>query len=170
MTEHWTDDAATVRAEWRAEEDQWSRAALERWEHGRTLAEVARDCMHRGDLVTVAFTWIAWSGAITDVGRDVAGIDVAGVRVDVRLASDAPFVLRVRSGSSRASRFDPTLTTFTARLRELDGTDVSIGTSNDALEGTLRVGRDQLRLIHDPGGCAYVPIRSVWWVRPLDVD
>ena len=62
------------------------------------------------------------------------------------------------------------VTTFTARLRELDGTEVCIGTSGEVLEGWLRVGRDQLRLTDDDGGCAYVPTGSVCWVRPLDDD
>ena len=61
-------------------------------------------------------------------------------------------------------------TTFLARLRELDGTEVCIGTSGEVLEGRLRVGRDQLRLTDDDGGCVYVPAGSVWWVRPLDDD
>ena len=65
---------------------------------------------------------------------------------------------------------DTTLTTFTARLRELDGTEVCIGTSGEVLEGRLRVGRDQVRSPTDEGGCAYVPTGSVWRARPLDDD
>ena len=170
MSDEWADGAAAVRAEWRADEEEWSRAALEHWEHGRSLADVARACMHRGDPVTVAFATVAWSGVIVGVGNDVARLDVVARRVDVRLAADAPFVLRVRRGSSRSARTDTTLTTFTARLRELDGTEVCIGASGEVLEGRLRVGRDQLRLTDDDGDCAYVPTGSVWWVRPLDDD
>jgi hypothetical protein len=170
MADEWVEGAASVRAEWRADEEEWSRAALEHWEHGRTLADVARDCMHRADPVTVTFASVAWSGVIVGVGTDVARLDIFEGPVDVRLATDAPFVLRVRSGSSRAAWTDTTITTFTARLRELDGTVVCIGTSGEVLEGRLRVGRDQLRLTDDHGGCAYVPTGSVWWVRPLDDD
>ncbi len=172
MSDEWSDSAAAVRAEWRADEEEWSRAALEHWEHGRSLADVARDCMHRGDAVTVAIGSVAWSGVIAGVGTDVARLDVPAGPVDVRLAAEAPFVLRVRSGSRRPAPTGPpvtTVTSFTARLRELDGTEVCIGTSGEVLEGRLRVGRDQLRLTGD-GGCVYVPAGSVWWVRPLDDD
>ncbi len=163
------DDAMAARAEWRADEEEWSRAALEHWEHGRGLVDIARDCMHRGDAVTVAFASVAWSGVIVAVGHDVVCVDAGSSSVDVRLAPDAPFVLRVRSRPSGSARTGRAVTTFVARMRELDGTAVCIGTSSGALEGTLRIGRDQVRLT-DGDGCAYVPTGSIWWVRPLDDD
>jgi hypothetical protein len=170
-----SDDAAIARAEWRAEEEQWSRAAFERWEHGRGLVDVVRDCMHRGDTVTFGFPSQAWSGDVVAVGRDVACVDTGAARVAIRLRADAPFVLRVRSSNvgtrdrnAAAGRDDGPLTTFTARLREVDGTALCIGTSAGPLEGRLRIGVDQLRLTHVAGGVAYVPIDSVWWLRPLD--
>ena len=43
-----------------------------------------------------------------------------------------------------------------------------IGTSAGPLEGRLRIGVDQLRVTDVDGGVAYVPMDSVWWVRPLD--
>jgi hypothetical protein len=166
--DEWSDAVAAVRAEWRADEQAWSRAALEQWEHGRGLADVARDCMHRGDTASFAFGSVTWSGAIVAVGHDLARLDAGIERVDVRLAPDAPFVLRMRSGLADPGRHDGVVTTFVARLRELDGTEVYIGTSSEALEGSLRIGRDQLRLTDRDGGCAYVPTGSVWWARPLD--
>lgn len=161
-----------ARAEWRAEEEQWSRAALERWEHGRSLVDVVRDCMHRGDTVTFVFSSSSWSGVVIAVGRDVACVDTGAARVDIRLGADAPFVLRVRpdahaAASAAGHDFSP-LTTFTARLREIDGTAVFIGTSAGPLEGRLRIGVDQLRVTDVDGGVAYVPMDSVWCVRPLD--
>jgi hypothetical protein len=173
-----SDDAAAIRAEWRADEEQWSRAAFEQWEHGRGLADIARDCMHRGDIVTFAFASASglqsWTGVLVATGHDVARVDTGDVRVDVRLAVDAPFVLRVRPGTRAASsergRDDAGLTTFTARLRELDGTTMGIGTPTGALEGRLRTGRDQLRVTGPDDVVAYVPTGSVWWVRPLDDD
>jgi hypothetical protein len=164
------DGGTAVRAEWRAEEEQWSRAALERWEHGRGLADVARDSMHRGDTVMVVFPLVTWSGAAVAVGDDVLRVDADGTHVDIRLAVAAPFVLRTRPEDRDTSVGDSLLTTFTARLRELDGTPVCIGTAAGLIEGTLRVGRDQLRLVDRDAGCAYVPTGSVWWVRPLDDD
>jgi hypothetical protein len=163
-----SDDAAMARAEWRAEEEQWSRAALEQWEHSRGLADIVRDCMHRGDTVTFAFASHVWSGSVVAVGHDIARLDTGDTRVDLRLAADAAFVLRVRDGNRVAAHDDGTPTTFTARLREVDGTDVFIGTSGGPLEGRLRIGLDQVRITGADGGVAYVPTGSVWWVRPLD--
>jgi hypothetical protein len=159
-----------VRAEWRADGEQWSRAALERWEHGRGLADVLRDAGHRGDTVTFAFPTVTWSGVITALGVDVVRLVAGDVAVDLKVALDAPWVLRTRAGSGEGLRDDGTLVSFRARMRELDGTTVCIGTVSGPLEGRLRVGRDQLRLIDGGGGIAYVPIGSVWWVRPLDDD
>jgi hypothetical protein len=166
------DDASTLRAEWRAEEEAWSRAALEHWEHGRGLDDVLRDCRHRGDRVTVAFGGVTWSGAVVAVGSDVVRIAAGDVTVDVRLAADAPFLLRVHPSADddRRSHGDGTLTSFRARLRELDGTTVCIGTAAGSLEGGVRIGRDQLRLTDGAGGVTYVPIGSAWWVHPLADD
>ena len=165
------DDAAAVRAEWRAEEEQWSRAALEHWEHGRTLADVLRDARDRGDSVTLAFPSVTWSGTVLAVGDGIARIDAgSGAPVDVRLGPDAPFVLRIRAGGRGDPRRGAPITTFTARLRELDGTPVCIGTAAGVLEGALRIGHDQVRVTATDGGVAYVPAGSLWWVRELADD
>jgi hypothetical protein len=164
------DEAAAIRAVWRAEEESWSRAALEHWEHGRTLADVLRDARDRGDVVTLAYATVTWSGTVVAVGDGVARIDAGtGGPVDVRLAPDAPFVLRVRAGGLDVAPGGARVTTFTARLRELDGSSICVGTSVGTVEGSLRVGRDQVRVTGAGGGVAYVPTGSVWWVRvPAD--
>lgn len=162
--------AAALRAEWRAEEELWSRAALEQWEHGRTLADVARESMHRGDAVTFTFAEVAWSGTVVAVGHDVVRVDTGNTRVDIRLAPDAPLVVRTRPGRDDGRRGDVAASTFVARLRELDGTEVYVGTSAGAIEGTLRTGRDQVRITGRDLGGAYVPSASVWWVCPVDDD
>jgi hypothetical protein len=169
-TDDVADAAAALRAEWRAEEERWSRAALEQWEHRRTLADVVLAAMHRGDRVTVLVADVAWSGWVIGVGHDVARIATGGILVDVRLGSAAPLVLRVHAGRDDGHRGDPTVTTFTARLRELDGTEVCIGTQNGPVEGILRTGRDHVRLTDGQGAATYVPAASISWVRPLDVD
>jgi hypothetical protein len=163
-------DAGATRAEWRAEEARWSRAALEHWEHTRGLADVARDCMHRGDGVTFVFPAVTWSGSLVAVGADVARLAIGTAIVDVRLAATAPFVLRVRPTDDHGRRGDASVTTFLARLRELDGIVVSIGLMSGSLEGSIRLGRDQVRIDDRDGSSAYVPTESVWWVRALDDD
>jgi hypothetical protein len=168
------DDAASVRAEWRAEEEEWSRAALEHWEHGRGLDDVLRDCLRRGDVATFSFPLLTWAGAVVGVGPDVVRIDVGDAPVDLQLTGDAPFVLRTRAatGAHRDAPREDTggSTTFMARLRELDGTRVSIGTATTSLEGSLRVGQGQLRITDADGSVSYVPTGSVCWVRPLVAD
>jgi hypothetical protein len=165
-----TDGAAAARAEWRAEEAAWTRAAFEQWEHGRSLADVVRDAMHRGDQVSFAHATVTWAGTPLAVGDDIVRVDVGDGSVDVRLAPAAPFVLRMWPSAGAGRRGRETVTTFLARLRELDGTSVRVGAPATELEGELRVGRDQLRLVDRDGRCAYVPIESSWWVRAVDDD
>jgi len=163
-----SDEAAKVRAEWRADEAQWSRAALERWEHGLALVDVLRACAQRGDTVTFEFPSVTWTGRIVGVGADIARVEAGDASVDVHLAADAPFVLRTRPGPHSGDRARAAVATFAARLRELDGTAVSVGAPTGSLEGSLRVGLDQIRLTRADCGVSYVPSASVWWVRPVD--
>jgi hypothetical protein len=165
-----TTNAGALRAEWRAEEAAWSRAAFECWEHGRTLADVLRDSSGRGDTVVVELASTTWVGTVAAVGDDVVRLAVGPLPVDVRLSADAPFVVRTRPDDRPGTGSEGIITTFLARLRELDGTDVCIGTAAGALEGSMRVGREQVRLVDADGACAYVPTGSLWWVRPLDAD
>jgi hypothetical protein len=110
------------------------------------------------------------AGEVIGVGRDVVRVAGAHAIVDIRLDVGAPFVLHTRHSDFDGRRGDAGVTTFAARLRELDGTCMSIGVSAGSLEGTLRVGSDQLRVIDGDGACVYVPTGSVWWLRPLDDD
>jgi len=165
-----SDDSTAARAEWRAEESRWSRAALERWEHTRTLVDVVRDAMHRGDQVAFEFPSTVWSGDVSGVGSNVVRLATARVVVDVRVDGSVPFVLRVRSASDDGRRGDASVSTFAARLRELEGTQVSIGVLAGSLEGTLRIGHDQVQLIDDDGARTYVATGSVCWVRPVVDD
>ena len=120
--------AGELRAAWRAEEAAWSRAALERWEHDRSLADVVAR-LHapwrhrRVDLGCTAFT-----GAVAIGGRRHRAHRTADGAVDVRLVADAPVVVRVVESARRGgSRGDTTVTTFAARLRQLDGALVRLG-------------------------------------------
>jgi hypothetical protein len=91
----------------------------------------------------------------------------------VRRSADAAVVVRVVAPARRGgSRGDLTVTTFAARLRQLEGTWVQVGlrAPHGMAEGELLVGRDQVSLRHGDGRRAYVPIGSVCWVRPVDVD
>ena len=166
--------AAALRAEWRADHAEWTRAALEVWEHERTLVDVARSCLHRGDTVALEFPGRTFTGVLTAVGDDVARLAIADGSVDAHLTSSNPgLVLRVlqpaRAGGDRG---DPTVVTFRARLLQLEGTmvELAVGGREATLRGTLGVGRDQLSVVDRDGVRAYVPTGSVTWVRPVDVD
>lgn len=165
--------AAAVRAEWRADEDAWTRAALEQWEHDRTLLDVLRTCMHRGDTVALEFPDRTFVGVVDAVGAELARLATSEGSVDAHVDAAAVFSLRVvapaRAGGGRG---DPGITTFHARLLHLEATLVQLGTRvrDDALTGELRVGRDQVSVFDRDGVRRYVPIGSVSWVRPVDAD
>jgi hypothetical protein len=139
--------AAAARAEWRADEDEWTRAAVEQWHHGRPLLDVLRDCMHRGDTVSVRIGAVAVTGTVGAVGDDVVSVAAPDGRADFPAGANASLLVRVveraRSGGTRGEA----CTTFRARLLELEASerDVEVATlAGDALRGPLVVGRDHL--------------------------
>ena len=99
------DAAASARAVWRADEEEWTRAAVERWHHGRTLLDVVRECMHRGDTVAVRVGAVTMTGTVRVVGDDVVSLASADGRVDFPLDSTTALTVRVveraRSGGTR---------------------------------------------------------------------
>ena len=89
--------AAALRAEWRADEAAWTRAALEQWEHGRTFVDVLQSCLHRGDTVALGFPGRTFTGVLTAVGDDVARLATPDGSVDAHLTPSTSCVaLRVR--------------------------------------------------------------------------
>jgi hypothetical protein len=168
------DVAATIRAVWRADEAEWSRAAWEAWEHERTLVDVARDAMHRGDTVAALLPGRTFRGPIAAVGVDHVRIRTGDGLVDVRVTADSQLGLRVvasaRTGGVRGERG---VATFRARLLQLEAecAVVELGlTRGDDAVGRLRIGRDQVSVDDRDGSRLYLPIGSVTWVRPVDVD
>jgi hypothetical protein len=164
--------ARALRAAWRADEEVWARAAWARWEHERALVDVLRDCMHRGDTVAVGFASCTFTGVLSAVGRDLARITTAAGSVDVRVDATLPAVVRVvRQARGGGARGDDTVSTFVARLRQLEGTTVRLGVdAGDEVTGVLGLGRDHVSVTDRDGARAYVPMASVRWVRPEDAD
>jgi len=158
---------AAAREEWRADEEEWGRAAVEQWTHGRGLLDVARELMHRGDAVAVVAGDTTFTGTITYVGSDVLQVHTGGGLVDVHTAT--PVVLRVvtraRAGGRRPGAAP---STFRARLleRESDAGDVVVGSMllRDELKGRLRVGADHVVVRDDGGPETYVPMAWISWV------
>jgi hypothetical protein len=167
--------AAATRAAWRADEEQWARAAFEAWEHDRTLLDVARECMHRGDTVAIALPGRTFLGAVASVGNDRIGIATNEGPVDVQVIRDAPIAVRVvKRARVGGTRGEHAVVTFRARLLQLetDAESVELGVpvGDGVLNGRLRVGRDQVSVTDRDGCRCYVSIGSVSWVRPVDVD
>jgi len=175
--------AGSMREAWRVEEEEWSRAAAAQWAHGRTLVDIARELMHRGDTVAVTAGGATFTGEVTDVGLDVLRLRTAAGPVDVQLGAvttgsgehrhvrlPAPVVLRViaraRSGGRRAGGGPET---FRARLleHEADAAEVVIGSTllGEELWGMLTVGRDQLLVSDRDGSETYLPLAWISWVR-----
>lgn len=175
--------AGSMREAWRSEEEEWSRAAAAQWAHGRSLVDVARELMHRGDTVAVTAGDATFTGEVTDVGLDVLRLRTVAGPVDVQLAAvttgtadrrqarlPAPVVLRVveraRSGGRSAGGGPET---FRARLleNEADAVEVVVGASlvGEELRGTLTVGRDQVRVCDRDGHETYLPLAWISWMR-----
>jgi hypothetical protein len=172
--------AGALREEWRAEEEEYTRAAMTRWTHERRLADIARELVHRGDTVTVAMGNITFTGEAVSAGPDFLQLrTTAGGRVDVNLAVattttgrevrvPAPLVIRVVERARAGGRSDRRATTFRARLleREADGDAVVVGSMllDEQLEGVLTVGRDYV-CVRGRDGCeAFLPIGWTAWV------
>jgi hypothetical protein len=166
------DAAAAVRAEWRADEDEWSRAALEHWQHQRTLLDVVRECMHRGDTIALRLPHVTFTGRVRAVGDDIVAIDVLGQsRVDVRVDAYTPIVVRVLERARAGGTRGDAVTTFRARLLELemDEHDVELGANggDEIVCGRLQVGHDHVIGHERDGTSAVIALAAVAWVRPV---
>ena len=71
------------------------RAAVERWQHRRTLLDVIRECMHRGDTIALRLGDITFTGLVQAIGDDLVALAARDGRVDVRVDGHTPLVVRV---------------------------------------------------------------------------
>src|SRR5437868_2196524 len=129
--------AAAVRAEWQADEEAWTQEAFARFEHGHTIADVARACMHRGDHVTILTGDASFSGVIVGVGPDTTRLRLgAGPTdvVDVQLGVAHAVALRIGDGARTDGTRGDADVSFRARALELE----------DATAVVVRVGTGSL--------------------------
>ena len=163
------DVAADARAAWRADEEEWTAAALAQWHHGRTLVDVAREHLHRGDTITVS-----WAGATTrltgvvmGVGADVVALSVGSTRVDLALHAHTPIVWRVAQRAHDGGSRGHALNGFRARLLELEAAAdvVDVGLDDEVVVGRLTVGRDHVVVVDDDL-TTVVAISALRYVRP----
>ena len=161
-------EAAAARAEWRAEEEEWTRAEAERWAHQRSLADLAREYLHRGDTVEVYVAGARFRGLLSRVGDDWLRVETDGGAADVFLGAGVVLrrVVRARAGGRRD---DGTVRTFRARLLELEAEGapviVSAPSFDSDLRGYLTVGADHIIVTDDDVETA---LSCVSWVQRRD--
>jgi hypothetical protein len=158
--------AAEVRAEWRTEEEEWTRAEAERWVHRRSLADLAREYLHRGDTVEVTAGACAFRGTLSRVGRDWLQVLSGAGGVDVAL-SGGVVLRRVERAAAGGCRDDGSVATFRARLLEYEasGVEVVVGAWSTTAEfvGRVAVGKDHVVLA---GAGVETALRQIAWIRP----
>jgi hypothetical protein len=159
--------ASALREEWRLEEEEYTRAAEQHWEHSRTLRDVTRELMHRGDMTAIEVGDVTFTGTIVAVGDDYFQLATPAGAIDVRLAAVPLLVRVIERAQAGGCRGEPGSRTFRARLleHEMTGRELVVGSSSgrDELHGTIVVGRDQ---VHVRGGTgdAYLPTAGIAWV------
>jgi hypothetical protein len=160
--------ASSAREEWRREEEDYLRAAEEHWAHQRTLRDVLRDLMHRGDTITVTLGATTLTGRVLAVGDDWFELDGPGGTTDLRIDTTDLVVRVLERAAAGGCRGDAGSRTFRARLleHEMAGGPVVVGLRGGELRGELVVGRDQVGIGTSPP-VTYVPIRGVAFVRSL---
>jgi hypothetical protein len=158
---------ASMRSEWRAEEEQATRDALERWRRSRTIVDWFVERMNAGDVIAVTCGPKRFTGTVEEVGPDLVGLRAAFARVDVHLASTAPMqfelVERVTEGGRRAS-MRRTFRELVIGREEPDAVTVGTSLSPDGLVGQVRAARDFVTIVSKDGGEVVVPLDDVTWI------
>lgn len=98
--------AARARHEWRVEQEEAARDAYVVWRHTRSLDDVLRESMARGDRVEVRVHGHAWVGVIVDLAPDLVSLreQPGRPRVDIRRSAAVPLVVRVVEPAVTAGR------------------------------------------------------------------
>jgi len=161
--------AAELRREWRADEEEWSRAALEHFRHGRALIDVLREVMHRGDVVVLGDGPGAPRGVVVHVGEDWCRLDATGGVVELPVTASGPVVRVVERSSHGGCGGDPAVPSrWRARLLELEVTArpcVVELTTGEKLIGAVLLGGDHV-VVAAGGDETYVPMGSLARLRP----
>ena len=166
---------AAMREEWRTEQEAATDDAAEQWRHSRTLLDVARDHMHRGDRVAITVAGHRAVGEIVEVALDrIALLDESlpgdGRRVDVHVVDSVPLTLRVVERARAGGRSGAHTATFRARLLELEssGAPVAIATVSDAeaFVGSFSVGTDFVVIATAVGIETVIALSAVASVSP----
>ena len=160
---------AAFRSELRAEAAEWERVAALDALRRRSLADAARELLHRGDRVAVALAGRRWVGSVVHVGTDVACLGTAAGLVDVRLDGGAVWEVVQRARAGGGTGGGPR--TFRARLAARERAGERIGLTCPGLgvdpAGTLvALARDHVVLRGSSGQSLLVPLAGVAVVWP----
>jgi hypothetical protein len=160
--------AAELHREWRADEEEWSRAALEHFRHGRSLVDVLRDVMHRGDVVVLADDPALARGVLVHVGDDWCRLAAVGGAVEVPVSASSPVVRVVERARCGGRLRDPdSPARWRGRLLELEIAGVACVVelrSDEASRGRLLVGGDHVVVV-DGAEETYVPFDALARLR-----
>ncbi|MDP8977479.1 MAG: hypothetical protein M3N17_02665 [Actinomycetota bacterium] len=165
----WREDLRRVerrmRAELRAEAEEYERLAALDLLRGRTLADVARELVGRGDIVAVTAGGRTFVGPVVHAAGDLACVRAAGEDVDVNLPATAAVrvVERRRSGGSPGAGPD----SFKARLFEHEraGVPAEVGWAGERLLGVVRaVAVDHVVMDDDDGQRWHLAIARIAYV------
>jgi hypothetical protein len=161
---------AAMREEWRSEQEAVTSDAAEQWRHSRTLLDIARDHMHRGDRVEITVAGHQAAGEIVEVASDRIALIDRDVRVDVHIADTVPCAFRVLERARAGGRSGGRSSTFRARLLELEAVraPVAVATtiSPDRLTGSLSVGTDLVVIATAAGVETVISLSAVALVSP----
>src|SRR5437660_994034 len=110
-----------MREEWRAEQEAVTRDAAEQWRHSRTLLDLAREHMHRGDRVAITAAGHRSVGVIIEVAADrIALLDEGSpgqaARTDVHVLDAIPLAFSVVERARAGGRTGARTASFRARL------------------------------------------------------
>ncbi|HUG83596.1 MAG TPA: DUF2642 domain-containing protein, partial [Euzebya sp.] len=159
--------AATMDAEVRAEQAAYEAMALQAEWRARTLADVARELVVRGDHIEVRAAGQSFSGTVVHAGADYAVLDTRRGPVDLVLTrgDHLRVTQRVREGGRAPGRGAKTLR---ARLteHEVSGQRLCLLTADGEVEGTLDAVAVDHVLVATRRGQVVVPQTAVVAVWP----
>jgi hypothetical protein len=158
------------RDELRAEAQAYEALAAKDLLRRRSLPDVARELVHRGDRVQALTGSTTFAGVVTYAAGDLVCLRTPAGAVDLRLTGPLALrvVERVRTGGLPTGRGPAG---FTARLHEHEASGVLLELGCPSL-GDLRgrieaVAVDHVVLREADGQRCFVALRALAWVRPI---
>lgn len=152
-----------VGQEWRAELEATEFETHQQRLRSRTLQNVTRMLLHRGDRLTVQTGKLQVSGEVVGCGADYLTLGTEGTRVDARLDRVAMVVTKQVAGGMETGGGAPT---WRARFQELELTGEPVELYGPSLGGSWQgrirvVSTDHIWLVHRAGSDVYLPFEEI---------